>query len=646
MELFFPGRLYYLFNSNLQLMLKIYQIPFNWLKKALQKCIIYFLFAFACLPLAFGQQLQSKQEDLIKAQELIDTYRYFEALQFLDAVIERDSSLAMAYLLRGRGRYMADFDEEALGDLNRALSLDSLIPLGHIYRGDIKRYLNDYAGAISDYSKALQSNPNSELAFVGRGIARFLTANDSISREDAIADLKGALNLNPLNYNAILGLSNMYFFYFDTQRSVEFLENTLKQVPITAKEYAAIAEVLLLVESQLDEDEFQVSDREKLARDKAILLYREAIQMDSLNINYLAKLANLLEDSGDYAASRGIYNKINVLGQNELKLNYNRRGRFYPYTELSSEDRLSYPIIPEIEFFLEEIYDFESSNDQPSLKFKYIVYSPYEQEYVASNGDTLKITDLAATTSVDFIQSNNTRIKELKKANWGFLGTSYEGALESSIIHNWDLRNYPFDIQKVKVVFRSQLDTTILKFKMSKKFYADFNKKMNGLREGFKIDTITFHNSFENGWELLNLSPVIQRKIVHPLGVFEIAISRTGSWLFLKLFMGAFLACCLSWLAFTLKTKSFSSQIELSVGAVFGAIGNKYFVEATTPLTQILTKADLLNNLAIVVVLLNTFLIILMHKEKFKPGRWNLNRIFLLLSFVFTLFSVLLIIYI
>lgn len=106
------------------------------------------------------------------------------------------------------------------------------------------------------------------------------------------------------------------------------------------------------------------------------------------------------------------------------------------------------------------------------------------------------------------------------------------------------------------------------------------------------------------------------------------------------------MACCLSWLAFTLKTKSFSSQIELSVGAIFGAIGNKYFVEATTPLTQILTKADLLNNLEIVVVLLNTFLIILMHKEKFKPGRWNLNRIFLLLSFVFTLLSVLLIIYV
>ena len=624
----------------------MYQIPFNSLHNFFGKGFALLSILVLGITVIQGQEIVPNRPDLKQAKELLDTYKYYEALTLLDAIIEQDTNLAMAYLLRGRGRYMADFDEEALEDLNRALDMDSLIPFGYIYRGDTKRYLNDLNGAITDYSKALQQYPNSELAFLGRGTARFFTSIDSLSREEAITDFKAALKLNPFNYNAILGLSNMYFFFYDMQMSVDFLESTLKLEPETAQEYAAKADVLLLLESQLDEDEFQDSAQEKLARENAIQLYREATQLDSFNIKYLAKLANLLEAQGDYAGARVINKKVNVLGENELKLNYNRRGRFYPYTQLSAEDRLAYPIIPEIEFFLEEIYDFESSNDQPSLKFKYIIYSPYEQEYLASNGDTLKITDLTASTSVDFIQSNNTRIKELKEANWGFLGTSYEGALESSIIHNWDLREYPFDIQRVKVVFRSKLDTTILKFKMSEKFYADFNKKMNGLREGFKIDTITFRNSYENGWELLELSPGIQRKIVHPLGIFEVAISRTGSWLFLKLFMGAFLACCLSWLAFTLKTKSFSSQIELSVGAIFGAIGNKYFVEATTPLTQILTKADLLNNLAIVVVLLNTFLIILMHKEKFKPGRWNLNRLFLLLSFVFTLLSVLLIIYI
>ena len=624
----------------------MYQIPFNSLHNFFGKGFALLSILVLGITVIQGQEIVPNRPDLKQAKELLDTYKYYEAITLLDAIIEQDTNLAMAYLLRGRGRYMADFDEEALEDLNRALDMDSLIPFGYIYRGDTKRYLNDLNGAITDYSKALQQYPNSELAFLGRGTARFFTSIDSLSREEAITDFKAALKLNPFNYNAILGLSNMYFFFYDMQMSVDFLESTLKLEPETAQEYAAKADVLLLLESQLDEDEFQDSAQEKLARENAIQLYREATQLDSFNIKYLAKLANLLEAQGDYAGARVINKKVNVLGVNELKLNYNRRGRFYPYTQLSAEDRLAYPIIPEIEFFLEEIYDFESSNDQPSLKFKYIIYSPYEQEYLASNGDTIKITDLTASTSVDFIQSNNTRIKELKEANWGFLGTSYEGALESSIIHNWDLREYPFDIQRVKVVFRSKLDTTILKFKMSEKFYADFNKKMNGLREGFKIDTITFRNSYENGWELLELSPGIQRKIVHPLGIFEVAISRTGSWLFLKLFMGAFLACCLSWLAFTLKTKSFSSQIELSVGAIFGAIGNKYFVEATTPLTQILTKADLLNNLAIVVVLLNTFLIILMHKEKFKPGRWNLNRLFLLLSFAFTLLSVLLIIYV
>ena len=222
------------------------------------------------------------------------------------------------------------------------------------------------------------------------------------------------------------------------------------------------------------------------------------------------------------------------------------------------------------------------------------------------------------------------------KLDWLDSGLAFEGGLESGFIHNWDLRNYPFDIQRIKVVFKSNLDTTLLKFKMSEKFYAEFNRNMRGLRSGFQIDTIEFRNGYENGWELIQLSPGIERKIVHPLGIFEIVISRRGSWLFLKLFLGAFLSCCLSWIAFIVKRSAFSAQIEISIGAIFGAIGNKYFVEATTPLSQVLTKADLINNLAILIVLLNTFLLVLLNRNKLKvPFLNNLNNL-MFLSMAFT----------
>ena len=122
---------------------------------------------------------------------------------------------------------------------------------------------------------------------------------------------------------------------------------------------------------------------------------------------------------------------------------------------------------------------------------------------------------------------------------------------------------------------------------------------MTGLKDGFQIEKITFKSSFEEDFNELSLSPTLTRKIINPIGVYEIIISRNGSWLFLKLFLGSFLAFIISWLVFTVPKTDFGSRIDLSVGAIFGAIGNKYFVESTTPAIQVLTKADIINNLVI-----------------------------------------------
>ena len=67
--------------------------------------------------------------------------------------------------------------------------------------------------------------------------------------------------------------------------------------------------------------------------------------------------------------------------------------------------------------------------------------------------------------------------------------------MEGSFYHNWDLRDYPFDEQKVKVRFKSKLDSTIFKFNDSKRYPSDFNKNMTGLKDGFQIEKITFKSS-------------------------------------------------------------------------------------------------------------------------------------------------------
>ena len=114
-------------------------------------------------------------------------------------------------------------------------------------------------------------------------------------------------------------------------------------------------------------------------------------------------------------------------------------------------------------------------------------------------------------------------------------------------------------------------------------------------------------------------------------------LTRSGSFLYFKLFFGAILSLLISSLVFFIDPKEFESRITLCIGSVFGAIGNKYFVESALPEIQVLTKADIVNNIMIILVIINIFLVIGQHNSKIKLGflQSNLNAaIFSLLLFI------------
>lgn len=302
----------------------------------------------------------------------------------------------------------------------------------------------------------------------------------------------------------------------------------------------------------------------------------------------------------------------------------------------------------DIELFVEDIFNFDTKNEDYFLRFKYAIYSPYPADYFIKKSDTIRrdITDLRETVKVDYIDSDQTRVNKLAYSSDkdSVTGYVYTGSLESTFYHNWDLRDYPFDKQKLEIRFKSSLDSTIFKFNASKRFPATFNKKMNGLKDGFKVEEITFQNDYTNGWDELNLSPTLTRDIIYPIGTFNVIVSRSGSWLFFKLFIGSFLAFLISWVVFTVPKTDFGSRVDLSVGAIFGAIGNKYFVESTTPAIQVLTKADLINNLVIIMVLLNVVLIIMQNNAKINFWKFEDSKFALIFSGLTMLISTIIII--
>ena len=362
--------------------------------------------------------------------------------------------------------------------------------------------------------------------------------------------------------------------------------------------------------------------------------FNNAISIDNDNALFHFNKGNLLIEMKKFEEGISEIKIAEELNPSGYTSRYNRIGLFYPFKQLSENDDIEFPINVDIELYINDILNFDTQSDQFFLRFKYALYTKYPQLYVSKNNDTLsELTDLKKTVYIDYINSDDTRIDELKYDHFDQnTGHQYSGSMEGSFYHNWDLRDYPFDEQKVTVRFKSRLDSTIFKFNDSKRYPSDFNKNMTGLKDGFQIEKITFKNYFEEDFNEISLSPTLTRKIVNPIGVYEIIISRNGSWLFLKLFLGSFLAFIISWLVFTVHKTNFTSRIDLSVGAIFGAIGNKYFVESTTPAIQVLTKADIINNLVIFMVLINIIIIIIQNNDNINLGKFEDSKF----SFIFS----------
>ena len=82
----------------------------------------------------------------------------------------------------------------------------------------------------------------------------------------------------------------------------------------------------------------------------------------------------------------------------------------------------------------------------------------------------------------------------------------------------------------------------------------------------------------------------------------------------------------------------------MSVGAIFGAIGNRYFVDSTMPNVQVLTKADLLNNIVLILLVFNIVVVVIQENKSSLSLLENKNNAMKIS--LFTLLASIIIIYI
>jgi hypothetical protein len=330
-------------------------------------------------------------------------------------------------------------------------------------------------------------------------------------------------------------------------------------------------------------------------------------------------------------------------------LTYNqklRSGDYPPHLKLEEEDVIKLPIVFEIEVIVDDLRDVDIKNNSFYTTFEWVIYSSIDTVLVTKNNDTFSYDDPTdfirvlypesdkAWNKLDFINDGKFKHKHLKDSviQW----SKYS---EFELPHKWELRNYPFDTQNFKIIFETKQDTSYIRLNPSIEFPPKIDpERFKFIQDGYNVKSLKTEKAYVGSGYISDYVEGEREQISEQL-IFNVEINRSGSYLFFKLFFGAFLSFLISYLVFFIDPKYFETRITLSLGGIFGAVGNKYFVENSMPALQVLTKADLISNLVIVFIILNIFIVIAQHTSKI--SLWKLEKNKFSSIFVLALFFLL-----
>ena len=312
-----------------------------------------------------------------------------------------------------------------------------------------------------------------------------------------------------------------------------------------------------------------------------------------------------------------IFFTCNFLGasNNQDQINYKRVGYpYYPEIKLTDADSLKYPINYEVSLNIYGIKDVSVNTSSFKTEFFYEIFKDYPDEYITSLNKKVDLSSeswiLNPLEVTEINDLNTTTTKTEKK--WSTTHSFQQGSLD----HRWDLRDYPFDRQELRFTFTAEADSSIITLSDSKLFPSTFSKDNQFLSEGYNLVSLESeleYTEVKNDVQLF--SPNNNRNVVHSKLTYLLILERDGVWTYFKLFFGGFLAFLISWIIFLIPKKDFEARTNLAVASIFGAISNKYFVVQSLPEIQVMTKADTINNVLIVLIIFN---ILIMTKQRNK----------------------------
>lgn len=187
---------------------------------------------------------------------------------------------------------------------------------------------------------------------------------------------------------------------------------------------------------------------------------------------------------------------------------------------------------------------------------------------------------------------------------------------------NWEISRFPLDDQTLDVILEeTDSDTSELVY------VADI--------ENSKIDP----SVDLNGWTVTEFSldpsvktysttygdPTLKGESSYARMVFTTKVTRDSKRIFLKLFLGLYVAFLIALAVFFLDGSEIGARTSLAVGALFAAVGNKYIVDSSLPDHTSFTIVDKIHNLTFALIFVSIVFNVISNAT-FRQGKARLGR--------------------
>lgn len=284
---------------------------------------------------------------------------------------------------------------------------------------------------------------------------------------------------------------------------------------------------------------------------------------------------------------------------------------FAPFSLLAQDEEADEPKPDTVSIgaYIISIHDIDFHNKQYTTRFwLWMLYNDNQKFDFPTQIDIPNAKDIAKPEII--LDTIDNRIWQLMK-------------MKCVMKENWKVTDFPFDKQELVVhVENSIYDRNSLVF-MPDEMGSTYDRELT--LDGWRISNfrVTAHDS-----EYTTVFGDPSSDMLHSEYAsfnIEIDIERDAWGLFMKIFIGMYIAFMISVLSFTTQPSELEPRFGLPVGGLFAAVGNKYIIDSLLPESSTFTLVDSLHATTFLAIFA-TLLVSAMSLHYHDKGKVNVSQ--------------------